>query len=54
MYKNYNHNGALLGEFKTRKKAKADAKFYREQTGNPVEIIRIKNKTFTKTAINQT
>jgi hypothetical protein len=34
MYAVYNHNYMLLGRFKTRKAAEAEANFYREQTGN--------------------
>ena len=34
MYKVYNHNGTLLGEFKTKRDAEAEAKYYREVTGN--------------------
>lgn len=33
-----NHNGTLLGEFDTKREAEAEAKFYREQTGNPAYI----------------
>jgi hypothetical protein len=33
-----NHNGTLLGEFETRFAAEYEAKFYREQTGNPAYI----------------
>jgi len=33
-YSVYNHNYTLLGRFKTRKEAEAEANFYREQTGN--------------------
>jgi len=34
MYAVYNHNYTLLGRFKTRKAAEAEATYYREQTGN--------------------
>jgi hypothetical protein len=34
MYEVYNHNHTLLGRFKTRKEAEAEANYYREQTGN--------------------
>jgi hypothetical protein len=34
MYKVYNHNGTFLGEFLTLKAAVAEAKYYKEQTGN--------------------
>lgn len=37
-FKVYNHNGTLLGEFKTRTEAEAEAKFYREQTGNAAYV----------------
>jgi hypothetical protein len=33
-----NHNGTELGQFDTLDKAKAEAKFYKEQTGNPAFI----------------
>ena len=33
-----NHNGTLLGEFETKFAAEYEAKFYREQTGNPAYI----------------
>jgi len=33
-----NHNGTLLGEFETKFAAEYEAKFYREQTGNPTYI----------------
>jgi hypothetical protein len=33
-----NHNGTLLGEFQTKFAAEYEAKFYREQTGNPAYI----------------
>jgi hypothetical protein len=33
-YAVYNHNYTLLGRFKTRKAAEAEATHYREQTGN--------------------
>jgi hypothetical protein len=33
-YSVYNHNYTLLGRFKTRKAAEAEATYYREQTGN--------------------
>jgi hypothetical protein len=33
-YSVYNHNYTLLGQFKTRKAAEAEATYYREQTGN--------------------
>ena len=33
-----NHNGTLLGEFETRFAAEYEAKFYREQTGNPAYV----------------
>lgn len=33
-----NHNGTLLGEFDTKREAEAEAKFYREQTGNPAYV----------------
>lgn len=38
MYKVYNHNGTLLGEFKTKRDAEAEAKYYREVTGNPAYV----------------
>jgi len=34
MYEVYNHNYTLLGRFKTRKAAEAEATYYRDQTGN--------------------
>jgi hypothetical protein len=33
-----NHNGTLLGKFETKFAAEYEAKFYREQTGNPAYI----------------
>lgn len=33
-YKVYNHNGTFLGEFKTRKEADDEVRFYTNQTGN--------------------
>lgn len=33
-YKVFNHNGTLLGEFKTKREAEAEARFYTSQTGN--------------------
>ena len=33
-----NHNGTELGRFNTRDEAVEEAKFYREQTGNPAYI----------------
>ena len=37
-YQVRNHNHTLLGEFKTMSAAEYEAKFYREQTGNPAYI----------------
>lgn len=37
-YQVRNHNGTLLGEFETFSDAYAEAKFYREQTGNPAYV----------------
>ena len=37
-YQVRNHNHTLLGEFKTMSAAEKEAKFYREQTGNPAYI----------------
>lgn len=34
----YNHNGRLLGEFNTERDAKAEAEFYRDQTGNAAYV----------------
>ena len=34
----FNHNGTLLGQFETREAAEAEAKFYREQTGNAAYV----------------
>ena len=33
-----NHNGTLLGKFETKFAAEYEAKFYREQTGNPAYV----------------
>jgi|688.fasta_scaffold1037080_1 hypothetical protein len=33
-----NHNGTLLGKFETKFAAIYEAKFYREQTGNPAYV----------------
>jgi hypothetical protein len=35
IYRVYNHNNTLLGEFKTEKEAQKEASYYREVTGNP-------------------
>jgi len=37
-YRVFNHNDTLLGEFPTRKLAQAEAREYREQTGNAAYI----------------
>ena len=37
----FNHNGTLLGGFKTYKKAKKELDFYRKQTGNDGYIVDI-------------
>jgi len=34
----FNHNGTLLGQFETLEAAEAEAKFYREQTGNAAYV----------------
>lgn len=33
-----NHNRTFLGVFETKSDAEAEAKFYREQTGNPAYV----------------
>lgn len=38
MYKVFNHNGSLLGEFNTLAEAEAEAAYYTRQTGNPAYI----------------
>jgi hypothetical protein len=38
IYRVYNHNFTLLGEFKTKKDAEKEAKFYRDVTGNPAFV----------------
>ena len=38
MYRVVNHNDTLLGEFPTRKLAQAEAREYREQTGNAAYV----------------
>lgn len=35
----YNHNGTLLGGFKTYKRAAKELDFYRKQTGNEGHIV---------------
>lgn len=37
-YQVFNHNGTLLGEFKTLTEAVNEANFYTEQTGNPAFV----------------
>ena len=39
MYLVFNHNGTLLGKFKTRKAAEQEAVFYRDQTGNGAYVL---------------
>ena len=39
MYRVYNHNETLLGEFPTRKLAQAEVREYRKQTGNAAYYI---------------
>jgi hypothetical protein len=34
IYRVYNHNHRLLGEFKTQREAQREANYYMEQTGN--------------------
>ena len=43
IYKVYNHNNTLLGEFKTKKEAETEAKTYREATGNPAYVEKEKS-----------
>ena len=38
MYRVYNHNETLLGEFPTRKTAQAEVREYRKQTGNEAYV----------------
>lgn len=38
IYRVYNHNNTLLGEFKTEREAEKEAKFYRDVTGNPAFV----------------
>ena len=39
MYLVFNHNGILLGKFKTRKAAEKEAIFYRDQTNNGAYVL---------------
>jgi hypothetical protein len=39
IYRVYNHNHQLLGQFKTRDKAQKEAWYYMEQTGNAAYIM---------------
>jgi len=39
MYRVFNHNETLLGEFSTRKMAQAEVREYRKQTGNEAYYI---------------
>lgn len=40
MYRVYNHNNTLLGEFATKKEAEKEAMFYMSQTGNAAYIVK--------------
>lgn len=39
MFKVLNHNGTLLGTFKTYSRAQREATYYESQTGNKARII---------------
>lgn len=39
MYLVFNHNGTLLGKFKTRKAAEQEAGVYTNQTGNGAYVL---------------
>lgn len=41
IYKVYNHNHTLLGEFKTLREAQKEASYYMEQTGNPAFVSKV-------------
>lgn len=47
----FNHNETLIGEFKTRKAAEAEALFYHEQTGNPAFVQPVGDKNTRKSAL---
>jgi hypothetical protein len=40
MYRVYNHNNTLLGEFATKKEAEKEAMFYMSQTGNAAYVVK--------------
>jgi hypothetical protein len=42
IYRVYNHNNTLLGEFKTKREAESEAKIYRDATGNAAYVEREK------------
>jgi len=42
IYRIYNHNHTLLGEFKTQKEANDEAMLYMRETGNPAYVMKEK------------
>ena len=40
IYRIYNHNHTLLGEFKTQKEANEEAMTYMRETGNPAYVMK--------------
>ena len=41
MFKVINHNGTLLGTFKTHARAQREAAYYEDQTGNKARVINV-------------
>lgn len=40
MYRVYNHNHTLLGEFDSEKRAQSEAMFYMAETGNAAYVLK--------------
>lgn len=40
IYRVYNHNHTLLGEFKTQRDAQREANYYTQQTGNAAYVLK--------------
>jgi len=54
MYLVFNHNGTLLGKFKSRKAAEQEAIFYRDRTRNGAYVDRWVASTGIKAAVADT